>query len=71
MTSNNNNSNNWVENGIELEAFSEHKIDEKARELCETTKTVLEEAKRLGWSPEYLLWHWKKEERIKQQTKDW
>ncbi len=70
MTRNNNNSNNWVENGIELEAFSEQKIGEKARELGETAKTVLEEAKRLGWSSEYLLWHWKKEERIKQQIKD-
>lgn len=53
-----------VEHGIELESLSESEIDVKAQELGETKESIIEEAKRLGWSPEYLLLHLRKEMRI-------
>jgi len=54
----------WVENGIELEALSEAEIDVEAQKFGETKESITKEAKRLGWSPEYLLLHLRKESRI-------
>lgn len=60
-----------IEHGIRIKELSDIQMEEKAERFGYTLIELKEEAKRLGWSPEYLLAHEAKEERISRVFARW
>ena len=44
--------------------MNDKELERKAKKFNETLDSLKEEAKRVEWTPEYLLQHWDKEKRL-------
>ena len=60
-----------IEHGIKIKELSDCQLEERAERFGESLKSLKDEAERLGWSPEYLLVHYTKEESISNVFKRW